>query len=66
MNSNNYLDKLLAPLIRARNIPAGSTVDCIGLALDLEARLGTVESQTTERVMRAAANGLRLLAKEAR
>lgn len=37
-------------------------VDCIGLALDLEARAKTVESQTTERAMRAAAHGLRLLA----
>ena len=37
-------------------------VDCIGLALDLEARATTVESQTTERAMRAAAHGLRLLA----
>lgn len=37
-------------------------VDCIGLALDLEARAKTVESQTTERAMKAAAHGLRLLA----
>lgn len=37
-------------------------VDCIGLALDLEARFKTVGSQTTERAMRAAAHGLRLLA----
>jgi hypothetical protein len=37
-------------------------VDCIGLALDLEARAKTVESQTTERVMLAAAHGLRLIA----
>lgn len=37
-------------------------VDCIGLALDLEARAKTVESQTTERAMSAAAHGLRLLA----
>ena len=39
-------------------------IDCIGLALDLEARAKTVESQTTERVMIAAAQGLRLLASE--
>lgn len=37
-------------------------VDCIGLALDLEARAKTVGSQTTERAMKAAAHGLRLLA----
>lgn len=37
-------------------------VDCIDLALDLEARAKTVESQTTERAMSAAAHGLRLLA----
>ena len=38
------------------------TVDCIGLALDLEARAKMVESQTTERAMLAAAHGLRLIA----
>lgn len=37
-------------------------VDCIGLALDLEGRAKTVESQTTERAMLDAAHGLRLLA----
>ena len=37
------------------------SVDCIGLALDLESRAEKVDSQTTERAMRAAANGLRLL-----
>ena len=41
-----------------------SGIDCIGLALDLEARAKTVESQTTERVMIAAAQGLRLLVRE--
>lgn len=40
----------------------GGGVDCIGLALDLEKQAKTVESQTTERAMIAAAHGLRLLA----
>lgn len=35
------------------------TVDCIGLALELEAQAKRVESQTVERAMLAAANGLR-------
>lgn len=38
------------------------TVDCIGLALDLEAQAKRVESQTVERAMLAAANGLRIIA----
>lgn len=46
--------------VRCNEVLGG--VDCIGLALDLEARAKTVESQTTERAMRAAAHGLRLLA----
>ena len=42
--------------------PAEPTdVDWRGLALDLEARAKTVESQTTERAMLAAAHGLRLI-----
>lgn len=53
------------PLVAKAQAPAPTQrggVDCIGLALDLEARAKTVESQTTERVMKAAAHGLRLLA----
>lgn len=34
-------------------------VDCIGLALELEAQSNHVESQTVERAMLAAANGFR-------
>jgi hypothetical protein len=37
------------------------TVDCIGLALDLETQSKRVESQTVERAMIAAANGLRII-----
>jgi len=37
-------------------------VDCIGLALDLESQAKRVESQTVERAMLAAANGLRIIA----
>ena len=40
---------------------ARADVDWRGLALDLEARAKTVESQTTERAMLAAAHGLRLM-----
>lgn len=40
---------------------ASASVDCIGLALDLETQARRVESQTTERAMMAAAHGLRLL-----
>jgi hypothetical protein len=40
------------------------TVDCIGLALDLEAQAKRVESQTVERAMLAAANGFRTIYKE--
>lgn len=50
----------LAPSAPA--VPAAGGVDCIGLALDLEGRAKTVESQTTERAMLDAAHGLRLLA----
>ena len=39
-------------------------VDFIGLALDLEEREKTVESQTTKRAMSAAAHGLRLMGAE--
>lgn len=46
----------------AKEEPKQGGVDCIGLALELEARAKLVESQTTERAMLAAANGLRLLA----
>lgn len=46
----------------AEKAQAAGGVDCIGLALELESRAGLVESQTTERAMRAAAHGLRLLA----
>jgi hypothetical protein len=42
------------------------TVDCIGLALDLEAQAKRVESQTVERAMLAAANGLRIIDKESK
>ena len=42
------------------------TVDCIGLALDLEAQVKRVESQTVERAMLAAANGLRIIDKESK
>lgn len=38
-----------------------TTVDCIGIALELESRVKAVESQTTERAMRRAAHALRLL-----
>lgn len=55
--------KQLADALAAQGVPADPrTVDCIGLALDLEARSKVVESQTTERAMLAAAHGLRLLA----
>jgi hypothetical protein len=37
------------------------TVDWLGLALDLEAQAKRVQSQTAERAMNAAANGLRLM-----
>jgi len=37
------------------------TVDCIGFALDLETQSKRVESQTVERAMIAAANGLRII-----
>jgi carotenoid cleavage dioxygenase-like enzyme len=43
-------------------VPTG--VDWLGLALDLEAQAKRVESQTTERVMLAAARGLRLMGNE--
>jgi hypothetical protein len=46
-----------APAVTAR-------VDWLGLALDLEAQAKRVESQTTERVMLAAARGLRLMGNE--
>jgi hypothetical protein len=42
------------------------TVDCIGLALDLEVQAKRVESQTVERAMLAAANGLRIIDKESK
>ncbi len=42
------------------------TVDCIGLALDLEAQAKRVESQTVERAILAAANGLRIIEKESK
>ena len=42
------------------------TVDCIGLALDLEAQAKRVESQTVQRTMLAAANGLRIIDKESK
>jgi hypothetical protein len=42
------------------------TVDCIGLALDLEVQAKRVESQTIERAMLAAANGLRIIDKESK
>jgi hypothetical protein len=42
------------------------TVDCIGLALDLEVQAKRVESQTIERAMLAAANGLRIIDEESK
>jgi len=42
------------------------TVDCIGLALDLEVQAKRVKSQTVERAMLAAANGLRIIDKESK
>lgn len=46
--------------VRGQAVPP---VDAFGLALDLEGAAGSVESQTAERAMRAAAAGLRRLSK---
>lgn len=54
--------KQAAPESAGKVCTQATTVDCIGLALDLEKRAKTVESQTTERAMLAAARGLRLIA----
>ncbi len=51
----------IAPTAPAEPIPAPTTVDWLGLALELEAQAKRVESQTVERSMLAAAHGLRLL-----
>ena len=47
-----------------RKSQAFGGVDFVGLALDLEEREKTVESQTTKRAMSAAAHGLRLMGAE--
>ena len=49
------------PIPTAPPKPKPLTVDCIGLALDLEKQSKRVESQTVERAMKAAAHGLRLI-----
>lgn len=65
-------DRETDPFIRARAIIANaaeaiaprvkeSQVDWLGLALDLEQQAKRVESQTLERAMLAAANGLRIM-----
>lgn len=54
----NVLNIFTAP---AAEKHASAAVDCLGLALDLESEAKKVSSQTAERAMRAAANGLRII-----
>lgn len=54
--------KSCAKAHEAEKAQAAGSVDCIGLALELEFQSKLVESLATERAMRAAAHGLRLLA----
>lgn len=52
----------VAALTPAQPVSQQHTVDCIGLALDLESCAKKATSQTAQRAMEAAARGLRLLA----
>jgi hypothetical protein len=49
------------PSPAAQPAPSSLSVDWMGLALDLEGQAKRIESQTVERAMLAAANGLRLM-----
>lgn len=62
VQTEHAIKALMEALAAQSPAEAHGGVDCIGLALDLEARAKTVESQNTERAMKAAAHGLRLLA----